>query len=228
MSGLDLTPFGFTPTESRVYEVLLAGGPGTGYAVARSAGLARANAYSALEGLVSKGAARAEDGEPKVFRAEPPGTVLARIANDQGAAFEELSQSLDAFGAPATPSLIELSSPRGVLQLLSNEIGRAQRSVWLLAPGEAFSFLTPALRKAASAGVEVQLLSQQPLQLGFAAVEAVAGGDGWPGVPLVAVLDETRAVLAAREGNDVNGHWSSAPTFVAAARITFDRFRTGS
>ncbi|MBP9201562.1 MAG: helix-turn-helix domain-containing protein, partial [Gemmatimonadales bacterium] len=64
MAELDLTPFGFTPTESKVYEVLLTGGPGTGYAVARSAGLARANAYSALEGLVAKGAARADEGQP--------------------------------------------------------------------------------------------------------------------------------------------------------------------
>ena len=45
MARLDLTRFGFTPTESLVYEVLLTGGPGTGYAIARSAGLARANAY---------------------------------------------------------------------------------------------------------------------------------------------------------------------------------------
>ncbi|NOT09276.1 MAG: TrmB family transcriptional regulator, partial [Gemmatimonadales bacterium] len=52
MATLDLTTFGFTPTESLVYEVLLRGGPGTGYAIARAAGLARANAYGALEGLV--------------------------------------------------------------------------------------------------------------------------------------------------------------------------------
>ena len=55
--SVDLTPFGFTPTESAVYAVLLTQGPGTGYAIARSAGLARANAYAALEGLVAKGAA---------------------------------------------------------------------------------------------------------------------------------------------------------------------------
>lgn len=228
MSGLDLTPFGFTPTESRVYEVLLAGGPGTGYAIARSAGLARANAYSALEGLVTKGAARAEDGEPKRFLAEPPGTVLARIANGQGEAFEELSRTLESFGAPATQSLIELSSPRGVLQLLTNEIGRAQRSVRLLAPAEAYSFLTPALRRAASASLELSLISPAPVQLGFALVDALGGNSDWPGLPIVAVMDDTSAVLAGRDGTDVKGHWSSAPTFVAAARITFDRFRTGT
>ena len=37
MPDIDLTPFGFTPTESLVYEVLLTGGPGTGYAIARGA-----------------------------------------------------------------------------------------------------------------------------------------------------------------------------------------------
>ena len=72
MSRLDLTPFGFTPTESLVYEVLLTGGPGTGYSIARSAGLARANAYSALEGLVSKGAAPAPAGRPPRRRGPPP------------------------------------------------------------------------------------------------------------------------------------------------------------
>ena len=71
MAGLDLTTFGFTPTESLVYSVLLRGGPGTGYAIARSAQLARANAYGALEGLVQKGAARVEEGRPKRYRPEP-------------------------------------------------------------------------------------------------------------------------------------------------------------
>ena len=131
MSSLDLTPFGFTPTESKVYQVLLTGGPGTVYAVARSAGLARANAYSALEGLVAKGAARGEDGQPKVYRAEPPTGVLARITAAQGDALDRLATALEGFGAPASPSIVELSSVRGMLQLLTHEIGRAKASVEL-------------------------------------------------------------------------------------------------
>ena len=55
--ALNLMPFGFTPTESLVYGTLLRLGPSTGYAVARGSRLARANAYSALEGLVTRGAA---------------------------------------------------------------------------------------------------------------------------------------------------------------------------
>jgi len=49
MSRLDLTPFGFTPTESLIYEVLLTEGPGTGYGIARSAGLARAGNRDLIE-----------------------------------------------------------------------------------------------------------------------------------------------------------------------------------
>jgi sugar-specific transcriptional regulator TrmB len=228
MSELDLTPFGFTPTESRVYQVLLGNGPGTGYAVARSAGLARANAYSALEGLVSKGAARAEDGQPKRFRAEPPAGVLARIANAQGEALERLSRAIDGFGTPSTPSVVELTSPKGLLQLLTHEIGRCRASVRLIAPAEAFPILGPALRRATTAGLEVLLAAQVPVQLPFIRVEAIPSGFTWPGLPLVAVLDEASAVIGARGPADVLGHWSSAPSFVASARITFERLRTGT
>lgn len=226
MAELDLTPFGFTPTESKVYEVLLTGGPGTGYAVARSAGLARANAYSALEGLVAKGAARADEGQPKVFRAEPPASVLARISNAQGEALERLSTALDGFGAPATPRVVELTSTKGLLQLLTHEIGRAERVVLLLAPPEAYPLLAPVLRRAAAAGLELALAAPSAVQLPFTTVETVVDGHAWPGSPLVAVIDDRSAVIAARQGVQVEGHWSSAPAFVAAARHTFERLRT--
>jgi sugar-specific transcriptional regulator TrmB len=226
MPSIDLTPFGFTPTESKVYEVLLADGPGTGYAVARSAGLARANAYSALEGLVSKGAARSEERQPKVFRAEPPASVLARIANEQGEAIERLSRALDGFGAPPTLSMVELSSPKGLLQLLTHEIGRAQRMVRLLAPAEAYPLLGPALRRAVSAGLDVRLYSQVAVELPFAPVSPVAIDGRWPGLPVVGIFDDRTAVIATRDGAEVYGHWSSAQPFVAAARLTLDHLRT--
>ena len=108
MPRLDLTHFGFTPTEGLVYEVLLTGGPGTGYAIARSAGLARANAYSALEGLVTKGAARVEGGRPKRYRPETPAALIARISTDHGQALERLSSMLDSVSVPATPTVVEI------------------------------------------------------------------------------------------------------------------------
>jgi sugar-specific transcriptional regulator TrmB len=227
MPRLDLTHFGFTPTESLVYEVLLTGGPGTGYAIARSAGLARANAYSALEGLVTKGAARVDAGRPKRYRPETPAALIARISTDHGQALERLSNMLDSVSVPATPTLVEIESGRAVLQLVTHDVARATTSVALLAPADAFPLLAPALRRPYSAGIPLLLCATAPVDLGFAVVEMVARAERWPGMPIISVVDDRTAILAARQGSDVRGHWSTAPAFVAGARLALERFRHG-
>lgn len=228
MPRLDLTHFGFTPTESLVYEVLLTGGPGTGYAIARSAGLARANAYSALEGLVTKGAARVDLGRPKRYRPETPAALIARISTDHGQALERLSNDLDTVSVPVTSTLVEIESGRAILQLLTHDVARATLSVALLAPADAFPLLAPALRRPYSAGVPLMLCAMAPVDLGFAVVEVVAGSQPWPGMPIISVVDDRTAILAARQGTEVRGHWSTAPAFVAGARLALERFRHGS
>lgn len=228
MLRIDLTHFGFTPTESLVYEVLLTSGPGTGYAIARAAGLARANAYSALEGLVAKGAARVEGGRPRRYRPEAPAGLIARISQNHGAALDRLSSELEQISVPGTPTVVEIDSGRAVLQLITHDVARATRSVALLAPPDAFPLLAPALRRPVSAGLPVSLSSTAPVELEFAPVEVVGDGDAWPGMPIIAVVDDRSAILASRQGNEVRGHWSTAPAFVAAARLAFERFRTGS
>ena len=224
MSRIDLTHFGFTPTESLVYEVLLTSGPGTGYAIARSAGLARANAYSALEGLVAKGAARVEGGRPRQYRPEAPAGLIARIAHNHGLALDRLSTDLETIAVPSTPTVVEIESGRAVLQLITHDVARASRSVGLLAPPDAFPLLAPALRRPFSAGLPVSLWSTGPVDLGFASVELVSGDHGWPGMPIIAVVDDRSAIVGSRQGNEVRGHWSTAPAFVAAARLALEQF----
>lgn len=225
MPRLDLTHFGFTPTESLVYEVLLTGGPGTGYAIARTAGLARANAYSALEGLVSKGAARADAGRPKRYRPESPAALIARISTDHGLALDQLNNDLAAVSVPASPTLVEIESGRAVLQLITHDVARAVASVSLLAPTDAFPILAPALRRPFAAGLPLVLCATAPVDLGFAVVEVVGGTRTWPGMPIISVVDDRSALLAARQGSEVRGHWSTAPTFVAGARLALEQFR---
>jgi sugar-specific transcriptional regulator TrmB len=225
--SIDLTHFGFTPTESLVYQVLLSGGPGTGYAIARTAGLARANAYSALEGLVSKGAARMDEGRPRRYRPEAPAALIARISNDHGQALERLSRELDAASVPDTETLVEVLSTRALLQLITHDVARATQSVGLLAPTDAYPLLTPALRRPYAAGLPLSLAANGPVELGFVPVEVVAvDAHRWPGMPVILVVDDRSAILAARDGNDVRGHWSTAAVFVAAARLALERFRS--
>lgn len=226
MPRLDLTAFDFTPTESLVYEVLLTGGPGTGYSIARTAGLARANAYSALEALVTKGAARADAGPPRRYRPESPTALIARITNDQSNALERLGTELETISVPSSPTLVEIESPRAALQLLGHDIARAQRSVTLLAPADAFPVLAPALRRPISTGAGMALYSFEPVELGFTPIEVLARTAlDWPGAPLIAVVDDRSALIASRSGTDVSGHWSTSPVFVASARLLLDRFR---
>jgi sugar-specific transcriptional regulator TrmB len=226
MPRLDLTRFGFTPTEGVVYEVLLTGGPGTGYAIARTAGLARANAYSALEGLVAKGAARVETGRPRRYRPEPPAALVAKISTEHGQALERLSRELDTLSVPGTQTLVEVESGRAILQLITHDIARATQSVALLAPADAYPLLAPAIRRPIAAGISVTLCATGPVELGFATVEVVPdAGLGWPGMPIILVVDDRAALVAGRLGTEVRGHWSSAPSFVAAARLALDRFR---
>ena len=223
MSTLDLTPFGFTATESLVYRVLLTGGPGTGYAVARGAGLARANAYAALEALVQKGAARSDGARPRRYRAEPAATLLAQIASRQGAAFDQLSRDLAGATAPDTPTVVEVSSPRGALQLVSHDIARATSSVRLVAPADAFPLLAPVLRRAASQGLSLALASMGGASLDFAEILQLDTTDHWPGDPFLAVTDNRTALVASRRGSEVTGHWSAGAAIVAAATLAFQQ-----
>jgi HTH-type transcriptional regulator, sugar sensing transcriptional regulator len=225
-SGLDLTGFGFTPTESHVYEVLIKNGPGTGYAIARSAGLARANAYSALEGLVQKGAARVEEGRPKRYRPEPPSTLIARIVDRQGQALETLSGVLAEISVPASPTLVELSSVRGILQLLAHEIARAQTRVGLVVSSDAYPPLTPALRKAAASGVSLDLASTETVDLPFSPVGVAPPSTEWPGEPILFVVDDRGAMLGFRQGDKVSAHWGTGVVLIAATNVLIRRLRS--
>src|SRR5207302_9235401 len=103
MATVDLTPFGFTATESVVYSALLRLGPATGYGVGRATRLARANAYAALEGLVTRGAAQRAAGRPAQYRPAHPRAPLTLLAAQQGESLDRLSQALPDGSHPAEP-----------------------------------------------------------------------------------------------------------------------------
>src|SRR6266542_862830 len=113
---VDLTPFGFTPTESLVYTTLLRLGPTTGYAVARGARLARANAYAALEGLLTRGAATRTPppARPARYRPTDPQALIAPLAMDQGAALGRLCRGVRGLTWPGERGTREVSGRRAV------------------------------------------------------------------------------------------------------------------
>ena len=125
---------------------------------------------------------------------------------------------------PDTPTVVEIESGRAVLQLITHDVARAAHSVLLLVPPDAYPLIAPALRRPVSSGIAVSLWSTGPVELDFARVEVVPRQHSWPGMPIIAVVDDRSAALGARTGNEVRGQWSTAPAFIAAARLAFERF----
>ncbi|MFN2570743.1 MAG: TrmB family transcriptional regulator, partial [Gemmatimonadales bacterium] len=147
---IDLTPFGFTPTESLVYTTLLRIGPSTGYAVARAAHLARANGYSALEGLVSRGAATRTPAAERPARYRPidPQALIAQLATAQGEALDQLGRQLRGFSRPGEPVTKEVAGSRAVANLVMQLVARAERSVQGVIAIELWRPTLPAWRRA--------------------------------------------------------------------------------
>jgi sugar-specific transcriptional regulator TrmB len=210
---IDLTPFGFTATESRAYGALLDLGPSTGYAVARAARLARANAYGALDGLVTRGAA-SRDGRPATYRAADPDALIAQLAATQGEALDRLSAALARVGRPGEPDIRAVSGARALATLILHVVARAERRVQGVVTSELVRQTLPAWRRAAERAIlNVQVAGPVPPdagRLGFSSVES--------GRPTLLLVDDRQAIVIADGPAGMEGVWSSHPALATLAR----------
>jgi len=213
---LDLTPFGFTPTESLVYATLLRLGPSTGYAVARGARLARANAYGALEGLVSRGAATRTPppNRPARYRPTDPQTLLAQLATLQGEALDRLGRELRNMSRPGDPVTREVAGSRAVANLVMQLVARAERSVEGVMALELWRPTLPAWRRAGErATMKVRARGGMPAD---APSWLEPASNDAPNVTAL-LIDETQLVMTSGEGETIAGLWTSHPLIVLLA-----------
>ena len=214
---LDLTPFGFTPTESLVYATLLRLGPSTGYAVARGARLARANAYGALEGLVSRGAATRTPlpQRPARYRPADPQSLVAQLATLQGEALDRLSRELRDMSRPGDPVTREVSGGRAVANLVMQLVARAERSVQGIMALELWRPTLPAWRRAGErADVRVRVRGGMPAD---APAWLEPAADDAPAATIL-LIDAAQLVMTTGEGDAIAGLWTSHPLFVLLAQ----------
>lgn len=214
---LDLTPFGFTPTESSAYERLLHLGPSSGYALAKSLTIARANAYQALDGLVTKGAATLAHHDPKTYRAVSPESLHALVSQRSARQLENLGASLDRLGQIGSPTLHEFSGSREFGQLILRAATRARDTVRFLGPGNIAASAAPIWRKREIDGLETELwVYGEPPRLPIKPAGTVAAEDAarlFGSPPLALVAGEFGALGA---GDNLQGYWSSEPLIVGA------------
>jgi HTH-type transcriptional regulator, sugar sensing transcriptional regulator len=212
----DLTPFGFTPTESLVYSVLLRLGPSTGYAVAHASRLARANAYAALAGLVKRGAAARtpSPSRPVRYRPTDPQALLAELATLQGEALDRLARELRGLSLPADPVTKEIAGSRAVANLILQLVARAERRVQGVMAPELWRPTLPAWRRAGErAQLDVALAGEPPAD---APAWLKRAPENAPKVTML-IVDESQLVLTAGEGDGIAGLWSSHPLVVMIA-----------
>jgi len=210
----DLMPFGFTATESMVYSTLLRLGPATGYAVARAVRLARANAYGALDGLVSRGAAVRMPGRPTRYRPADPQALLAQITAAHGEALDRLSRDLADAARSTEPETKTLAGARAVANVVLQLVARAERRVEGVLAAELWRATLPAWRRAAArAQVELRIAGDAPTE----APELVVGTTP-PDHPTVLVIDNTQALAAVGSADGLAAVWTSHPAIVALAR----------
>lgn len=209
--ALDLTPFGFTPTESRVYAALLRLGPSTGYALAHAARVARANTYGALEGLVGRTAASRLPGRPARYRAADPRALIAQLAAQQGEALDRLSAELGTTTAVVEPETRSVVGARAASNLILQVVARAdQRAEGVLA-AELLRPTLPAWRRAKDrAVVELRVAGEVPVE-----ARALVTGSVAPDAPTTLLIDNAQAVVVTGSGELATGLWSSHPAIIA-------------
>jgi sugar-specific transcriptional regulator TrmB len=195
---MDLERFGFTPTESKAYVALLTLGPSTGYAVGRQIGVARANAYQALDGLVRRRAAQKVAAAPALYTPTVPGVLIANLERAYRKDLSDLEDRLRAVSASPTaePPPVTVGDPDALLDHAA-ELCRAARSELLVVMGPWASSLIAPIAIARGRGATVRAVS-----LGEPAPEGATIRPTpiseirsyWGGFPLLVISDRAQAV----------------------------------
>jgi sugar-specific transcriptional regulator TrmB len=211
---VDLTPFGFTRTESQIYAALLKLGPSTGYAVAHAARIARANSYGALEGLVSRGAALRLPGRPARYRPTDPPALIAQLATRQGEALDRLAAALSDATGEGEADTRSVVGARALTSLIMHLVARAEHRVQGILGAELVRPTLPAWRRAKERAVlDLRIAGEPPVE-----AESLTSGAVPAETPTALLIDDAQAVLATGAGELAVGLWSSHPAVTAVVR----------
>ena len=153
-----LSALGFSTQEARVYIALLQQPFATGYEVAKSAGLARANVYQVLAGLTDRGIIdRVSADAPARFVAHPPAEVLGRIKRETAELADALITDLAALTVPRGAGVVlHAARPRRGDRSRIRVRQRGPRNASPSAPGRATcDWLAGPLHVAAENGCQV-------------------------------------------------------------------------
>lgn len=159
-----LTHFGLTQQESRLYLALFAQGNLTGYEAAKVTGISRSNTYSALSGLVEKGAARLVEGAAARYTPVPMeefcGNCIYCLQQDA----KELHY-LQPKCKPESDGYITIEGKKHILLKMRSLLQNANQRVYASMSAELMEQILPELKHMTEGGLKVVILTDQNLEL---------------------------------------------------------------
>lgn len=217
-----LEKFGFTQTESKVYQELLKLGASTGYVVARELGIARANVYQALESLHRRGAARKTATSPVQYIAAGPAALVQELDRGFKRDLTELEDALHALplGASAAAQLEQLASREQLFNRASACADQA-RSELLAVLGPWAAPIFPRIEAAAGRRVQTRVLSLGSPSPDGAVQRAVTTevlDEYWGGLPLIVIADRDRAAAGILTDQNASGIMTTMPGVIPFLR----------
>mgnify|MGYP000925819718 CR=1 FL=1 len=159
-----LTHFGLTRQEARLYWALFSLGDLTGYEAAKATGISRSNTYSALSGLVEKGAACLVEGAAARYTPVPLREFcdnrIRALREDRG----ELLR-LKPKRRPESESYITIAGERHILDKMRNMLDSAEQRAYVSMSSELISRILPELRSMSERGLKVVVITDRPQDL---------------------------------------------------------------
>lgn len=160
-----LTNFNLTKQEATLYVLLLKSGQLTGYEAAKQTGISRSNTYTALAGLVDKGASYVLE-EGKVTRYTP--VAPEEFCNNKIGRLEEIKKEV----LQQLPTLqdeaegyITIKGANEIVNKLKNTVRQAQARIYVSAAPSILELLREELTTALERGLKVVIISDKLFSL---------------------------------------------------------------
>lgn len=160
-----LTNFNLTKQEATLYVLLLKSGQLTGYEAAKQTGISRSNTYTALAGLVDKGAAYIlEEGKVTHYTPVAPEEFCTNKIDRLVEIKKELLSQLPVLQSDAE-GYITIKGEREIINKLKNTVRQAKARIYASANARVLEVLKPELEAALKKGLKVVIISDKSFAL---------------------------------------------------------------
>lgn len=160
-----LTHFNLTKQEATLYVLLLKEGYLTGYEAAKQTGISRSNTYTALAGLVDKGAAYVlEEGKVTRYTPVPPEEFCSNKIDRLQEIKKDVLNQLPVLKSDAE-GYITIKGELEIINKLKNTVRQAEARIYVSANKRVMELLKVELLDALNRGLKVVIISDKQFTL---------------------------------------------------------------